>query len=326
MLSYSGIVNYGKVTLPSVEGWAQSANIVRDPPKSYHTRRMDKVSDTNEITQMAADSPDRYCDAISYYAKGINPMIGVNYGGKYPYRIMDAGAFRPPIWRQEDLMPLSRLPRQTTSAYTCKSLVDYTKRWYGCSTQREIIDNPIKTYCETMKSVQAEPSICRPLVRAMLKDPLAPGIEAPNKCLQNACVPLDRYDDVQLKRNVPLYEFVQCNKSNAAIISKLDDDAKLPTLNHSVPLASNVACPKSLDALRSLTDTSTRPTSLKPTRDTVASYKVGNVVFAPTEDDKEYKNLPPKLQCEPFDGRPCKPFIEKNIAPCRLKNRRGPIR
>ena len=45
--SYSGIVSYGKSTLPSVDSWGQNNNILRDPPKSIHTRRIDKVGQTS---------------------------------------------------------------------------------------------------------------------------------------------------------------------------------------------------------------------------------------------------------------------------------------
>ena len=48
----SALTTYAKCTLPSVEGWGTNMNIVRDPPKSIHTRRKDKVGDTSEITIM----------------------------------------------------------------------------------------------------------------------------------------------------------------------------------------------------------------------------------------------------------------------------------
>ena len=49
-ISYSGLTNYGKLTLPSVVGGLGSMNILRDPPKSLMTRRIDKVGDTSAIT------------------------------------------------------------------------------------------------------------------------------------------------------------------------------------------------------------------------------------------------------------------------------------
>ena len=145
-ISYSGIVNYGKVTLPSVEGWTNQ-NIAKDPPKSIHTRRIDKVGDTSLITQMTEDSQNRACEAISVYARSVNPSVSVSYnnnsnnagtngsltvGGqtqaKLPYRIMNGGAFRPPVLRQENLLPLSRQKRPITSAFTSKSVIDFSKK------------------------------------------------------------------------------------------------------------------------------------------------------------------------------------------------------
>ena len=125
-ISYSAIVNYGKVTLPSVESWSTNMNIMKDPTKSIHTRKIDKVGETSAITSAVDESGDRFCEAINYYARGQNPMVSVSYGqGQHnatqaflPYRIAREGAFRPPIWRQEDLLPLSRLPRIWTQAST----------------------------------------------------------------------------------------------------------------------------------------------------------------------------------------------------------------
>ena len=79
-LSYSGIVNYGKVTLPSVESWGTNMNILKDPPKSVHTRKIDKVGETSAITTSIDESGDRFCEAINYYARGQNPMVSVSYG------------------------------------------------------------------------------------------------------------------------------------------------------------------------------------------------------------------------------------------------------
>ena len=78
-LSYSGLVNYGASTLPSVESWGTNMNILRDPPKSIHTRRITKVGETSSITEMIDESGDRAAEAILVYPRGINPMVGVSY-------------------------------------------------------------------------------------------------------------------------------------------------------------------------------------------------------------------------------------------------------
>lgn len=140
-VSYHGIVGYGKATLPSVEGWNTNNNILRDPPKSIHTRRKDKVGDNMDIIEMIDDSCDRASEAILQYPRGVNPMVKVSYGNhnagmfgaptntsnrpaaKLPYRIGDV--FRPPIWRQEDLLPLSRLPRVNFAHTTNPGMPDF---------------------------------------------------------------------------------------------------------------------------------------------------------------------------------------------------------
>lgn len=138
------------MTLPSVEAGFGTLNILRDPPKSIHTRYKPKVGETSDLTQMIEDSGDRSCEVIKPYARGVNPFVSVSYsnygtnGGQmryrdgatgtgqdpisirgsgnvqssYPYKIMEGGAFRPPITPPQDLLPLSRMPRLVTKQQT----------------------------------------------------------------------------------------------------------------------------------------------------------------------------------------------------------------
>lgn len=127
MFSSSVLRTKAKYTLPSNEGWLDTSLITKDPPKSIHTRRIIKVGENNDILDMREDSGERTAECISAYPKGVNPMVDVQYAlygnnggtkgssGKHPFRILDNGAFRPPILRQEDLLPLSRMPRKCTS-------------------------------------------------------------------------------------------------------------------------------------------------------------------------------------------------------------------
>lgn len=149
--SYSGIIGYGKATNPSVSGWLTNNNIVRDPPRSYQTKRKDKVLENNDILKMVDASGSRVCEAILPYARGVNPMVSVSYQNTgstmkgvgnsatnasslgsaqayNPYTVARNGAFRPPILRQEDLLPLSRLPRNATSMCTWKANPNYAQR------------------------------------------------------------------------------------------------------------------------------------------------------------------------------------------------------
>jgi hypothetical protein len=121
MLSYSALTTYGKPSLPEVDDWGASAHIIRDPPKAIYTYRKDKVEDTQDA-YLEGGMGDRLEEKIRVYPTGVNPMVSVSYqnsgGGtqaSLPYKIMRDGDFRPPIRRQEDLLPLSRLPRHITS-------------------------------------------------------------------------------------------------------------------------------------------------------------------------------------------------------------------
>lgn len=196
-LSYSGLVNYGKVTLPSVEGWGTDMNIARDPPRSIMTRKIERVGDTSRITATLAESDDRFCENISYYAKGVNPMVAVSYGeaGRQnmsggsigdsglsssqaflPYRVVREGAFRPPVWRQEDLMPLSRQPRNRFSCDARIEKTDFSKVACDCDLPAREIRDVLMTRCETGKTLSREPDRCEPSnIEIMLRDPLAPG-------------------------------------------------------------------------------------------------------------------------------------------------------
>ena len=168
------------VTLPSVESWGASMNILKDPPKSLWTRKIDKVSETQEITNMIGEfSGDRICEMIKVYPRGINPMVSVSYsnygtnGGQYrgvtnagtwgnnkscndgrsayigqaklPIPVLKDNAFRPPILTQYDLLPLSRLPRTTTKAWTQPGFISYANS-VNCPPSknfRQIEQNPI---------------------------------------------------------------------------------------------------------------------------------------------------------------------------------------
>jgi hypothetical protein len=161
-------------TLPSVEGFNGSLNILRDPPKSIFTKRIDKVGENNNINDIVDISGDRVNECILTYARGVNPMVSVSYNNNsnnagsftnqnngygnninqghhqgnsqayLPYRIADKGAFRPPIRSQRDLLPLSRQPRAWFQALTNPGYIDYTKNKY-LPTKFRMIRDILKT-------------------------------------------------------------------------------------------------------------------------------------------------------------------------------------
>jgi len=132
-LSYSALQTNRRVTLPSVEMWGTNMNIIEDPNQGIYTRKIDKVGDTQGVLLSQETSGDRIAEMIQVYARGVNPMVSVSYDNagnnagarrsilqqnqsvKLPYR---PEVFRPPIVRQEQLMPLSRQPREWFYALT----------------------------------------------------------------------------------------------------------------------------------------------------------------------------------------------------------------
>lgn len=140
------------VTLPSVEG----VNILRDPPKSIHTRKKERVN-AGDITHHIRELKDRTSENIRYYPTAVNPMVSVSYANRgggsnltsiggvgmahNPYKVIRDGAFRPPMFRQEDLLPLSRQKRMWTTAQTRA-----TPQYQHKTLQEVSIDfSPIKT-------------------------------------------------------------------------------------------------------------------------------------------------------------------------------------
>ena len=155
----AGLTKVAPVTLQNVEGWGTSMHILRDPPKSIMTRKIDKVGDSNDILDQIDDAGPRANDAILYYPRGVNPSVAVSYsntnnaqvqGGAQaylPYRIMDGGAFRPPVLTQQQLQPLSRQSRLTAHVTTNMEAVDYSKERVQLQKPEyyKEIDNKIKT-------------------------------------------------------------------------------------------------------------------------------------------------------------------------------------
>lgn len=181
----SAMINSGKIILPSVESWGTNMNIKKES-RSYTTRKIDKVG--SEITDAIANSDDRYNEAINYYPRGVNPMVSVNYnngqkltsitnnGEAYPpYQI---GVFRPPIRRQEDLLPRSRLPRVLTEVYTQKHAPIYTLRIKNCGTAettKEVKTKLLTTSYDTIKTISRDPNINVPELITRIHKPLVLG-------------------------------------------------------------------------------------------------------------------------------------------------------
>jgi len=242
-LSYSAITNNGKVNLPSVEAWSSNLNILRDPPKSIMTRRIDKVGDTNSITQEIEDSGNRNCEAIQVYARGVNPFVSVSYsnhgnnggqGGvnpsnlsgsssngifsgnvsaKLPRTILKDGAFRPPRQSQRDLIPLSRLPRNLTSAFSKPEMIDFSRKLRTCGTAentKEINTKKLKACIRPTAVYKIEKPISEPfeikyVIQPTIKVSANSGIRTMDITQQESSIPVKEID------NNPLHAHAQAN-------------------------------------------------------------------------------------------------------------------
>ena len=158
MLSYSAITNRGKVTLPSVDAWSTNMNIMRDPVKSIMTRRKDKVGDNTDVTKLI-DNSDRSSESILRYARGVNPFVSVSYSNtngsgtqaSLPYKINKDGEFKVPVKPPQNLLALSRLPRNTTFAvsnpsfpHNGKQLNNSRNQTTTSTVKQQIISSSVK--------------------------------------------------------------------------------------------------------------------------------------------------------------------------------------
>lgn len=109
-------VGYGAVN----DEWCPLGNqtIDRLPKQWVELPRKVYVGTDSTIANAVDDGFERIRDAILPFARGVDPMVGVqtqNPNGQQavslPYKL---GVFRPPIVRPSDLLPLSRMPRDST--------------------------------------------------------------------------------------------------------------------------------------------------------------------------------------------------------------------
>lgn len=191
-ISYSALRNYGKVTLPSVEGWRGNCglSILKDPPKSIHTRRIDKVGENMDIVKMIDESGDRVCEAISLYPRGVNPFKAVemqNYGtaggqrscskngqAYLAHRVMRDGDFRPiPMDGVQNarLTALSRLPRTAISQSTNIGSVKYSQLINpSCKSLRQVKNECVQGCARPTMVYRIESELTEPFQAKRVKE------------------------------------------------------------------------------------------------------------------------------------------------------------
>lgn len=273
-ISYSGIIGHTeKVALPSIVGWGESNSIIRDPLKSITTRRIDKVGSTSCLTDEIDGSYDRICENIMWFARGVNPAVSVsydNYGNgsrngsmaninqaSLPYKIMKDGAFQPPILRQEDLLPLSRLRRPNTEINSIKQFVDFSKRAIPeCGTvnaNKEIKNSMMQYVVNTMPTMMrkdvlgtSELSVIEPFIKDTLStsantntsgyvkdvfDENGNPVRMKNVIVydhdtNHSGLTKDEYihSDLHLERNVPVYHDANTNTSRNIYVKAVEKE------------------------------------------------------------------------------------------------------
>ena len=243
-INYNAIVgNKARVTLPSVEAWGTNNNILKDPPKSITTRRIDKVNQDGSINDLMYESGDRFSEALMVYARGSNPMVSVQYSNqngapvKQPYRIIKDGAFRPPILTQEQLLPLSRQPRNLTQVITNKEFVDYSKR-VTCpapDSDRYFKEQPIRGAVIPNKYVKIEvPTNEHFVVNYIDENPLIARASTNKSGKTNS--QLD--SDVTLQKEVQQYSTISNPRGNT-VQNYIHDDITLQKEVQQYPTISN---------------------------------------------------------------------------------------
>lgn len=166
-------------------------NILRRPLRSIQTRRIDKVGQTQNILLEQDDSGDRIAEAINVYARGVNPSVSVSYdnfsnnAGALSARIQGIGQatlpykiqnFRPPVFRQEDLLPLSRLPRVWNHATTNPAFPNFVHD-RQCSTIKKTLieeDKMLRSEIPEHRIDNSRPTITDDAIRSIPTHGIAP--------------------------------------------------------------------------------------------------------------------------------------------------------
>jgi hypothetical protein len=238
------------VTLPSVETWGTDMNILRDPPKSLFTRRIDKVGQTQDITELVDASGDRICEGINVYARGVNPMVSVDYGSAnqngtisgnvirnssrlqptLPYKVNRDGAFRPPVQTARDLLPLSRQPRNVTYIDPSPGFADYSKKITAPLPEdlRQIKKETINVEVRPTAVFQIERPLTEPYETKykIVENPIKYSANAGIRTLDWAETNVDVHDERMIKDSLHAYDVVtniSSKQFNAKTLDELND-------------------------------------------------------------------------------------------------------
>jgi len=172
------------MTLYTPSGYGNQHNIMKDPSKSIHTKRKDKVN-MGAITElMTQECNDRFQDSITVYARGVDPHGGsvmsnaanhaganingstvVNQGkqASLPYKIMREGDFRFPANKDAltDSLPLSRKVVGNIKTISNPSAYKFATKLLACTRDskiKNIKESVLKTTVKPTRSYKIEKS------------------------------------------------------------------------------------------------------------------------------------------------------------------------
>lgn len=146
-------------------------HIFRDPPASIHTRKKERV-EVGDTLYNLRDDETRLQENIRVYARGVNPSVAVNYSNLSTYATSSStnltqtrnpytvnSAFRPPIFREEDLRPLSRLRRPYTYGITNPGVRD---SFVNAGLEQAVDKQPIQSAISVVKLGTTYPYMIQP--------------------------------------------------------------------------------------------------------------------------------------------------------------------
>ncbi len=336
VFSYSGITNYGKVTLPSTEAYGTDMNILRDPPKWVHTRRIDKVGETSDITAMRDESGNRACEGIRQYATGVNPMVSVSYsnegnnggersggltaGGRsqafLPYRVIRDGAFRPPVLTQEQLQPQSRQSRVWTTAFSNPDFPDFSRKVRVCGTDknfREVKNETLKGSVRPTAVFRIETPLVEPYeAKYAIQNPIKTSAEAGFRTSDITTQYVQ--EPTKETRDVPLHAYANPNASENRYVDNSQfnperyiQDSNVHAANTNQSSRSNVT---SITDLVDLSDLPVRNIQTTSRDAPLSGYEKNNLHHQPIHLERSL----PEYQAETNRGQDIyKPIKHENV-------------
>ena len=288
-------------------GSHEVSHIFRDPHRSIHTRKKERVG-TADVNHMTRENPDRYSDAIQKFARGVNPMAGVSYatgGAKLTSRATQPQGhnaykvnkkFVPPLIRQEDLLPLSRQRRDLTSV---KSNIKSPFLFIQTVNETKIDYEPIK------KTIHINPQFQRSSggMQNQFSDNIVLDVKRQNYSMQTGAVAPNKTYNVQNGQEWDLKTKTKAGSVQSAVNAPLSQHQSpdASTIDKGIIIRPSVSAStnKGVSATIQVTDLNSRQVTREIKEETLRGYLPSTYKIAfynpITKDYKEMK-LPENLK------------------------------